>query len=179
MFVSDGGGHPAARGEHPAGCLEDVFGLHALSLRHLFTRVSQHMTVPACFEKCCGGGDHEQLEKNTLMCRPCDTPLKSDELTKPSWSFTGMKGWWTSVLRVFAREEVRTLGFHFLETLWSHCCHTVCGGPAPARALDVEWNPTLRGYILSALACLTRGLRENCSCCASCARSDNDSCWCG
>ena len=61
MFVSDGGGHPAARGEHPAGCLEDVFGLHALSLRHLFTRVSQHTTVPACFEKCCGGGDHEQL----------------------------------------------------------------------------------------------------------------------
>ena len=94
------------------------------------------------------------------MCRPCDTPLKSDELTKPSWSFTGMKGWWTSVLRVFAREEVRTLGFHCLETLWSHCCHTVCGGPALARALDVDWNPTLSGHILSALACLTRGLRE-------------------
>ena len=106
-------GHPAARGEHPAGCLEDVFGLHALSLRHLFTRVSQHMTVPACFEKCCGGGDHEQLEKNTLMCRPCDTPLKSDGLTKPSWSFTGMEAWRTRVLRVFARGEVRTLGFSF------------------------------------------------------------------
>ena len=53
------------------------------------------------------------------------TPLKSDELTKLSWSFIGMKGWRTSVLRVLARGDVRTSGFHLLETLWSFCWHAV------------------------------------------------------
>ena len=70
-------------------------------------------------------GDHEQLEENTLICRPCDTPLKSDELTKPSWSFAGMEGWRTSVLCVSARGGVRSLGFNLLETLWSLCWHAV------------------------------------------------------
>ena len=60
-------GHPNILSKTCSGCTRQL-------LRQVFNCVSQHMTVLAFF--CDVGYDDERLDKSTLSCRPCGSPLK-------------------------------------------------------------------------------------------------------